>query len=234
MIKNYNEYIKQINEGLIMTHDINQTTNILDSNLNYLISDNYIIKKLTNYSFEIEINFNINVQFIDILFTLINNCGYFSSKVWLRNKQNFEQSYKYNREKLIKDVSSNNIVYIKILCEAKYDQIINNLEYPLTLYHVCNNKNIDKIFKIGLVPKSKAKLATHPERIYLTYDLNDAEHLIKRFDFNSKMKMLDDKYSILKIIINKDDEIILYNDPNFNNKGCYIYDNINKNNITLI
>jgi len=51
MIKNYKEYISQINEGLIMTHDINQTTNILDNNLHYLISDNYIIKKLTNYSF---------------------------------------------------------------------------------------------------------------------------------------------------------------------------------------
>ena len=64
-------------------------------------------------------------------------------------------------------------------------------------------------------------------------NLIDAEKLIKRFNFedlkNNKEKQ---EYVILEIKI--DNNIKLYNDPNFNNIGCYTYENINKNDIIII
>lgn len=34
------------------------------------------------------------------------------------------------------------------------------------LYHIANGNTVDKIMKIGLVPKSKSKLTFHPDRVY--------------------------------------------------------------------
>jgi hypothetical protein len=226
MIKDYKEYVSQIKEGLIITHNIDNAISILEMNLNSIIGNNFILNKVSNYIFQIELNYDINIKFIDVLFTIINNCGYFPSYLWLNDKIN-STSYKYNYDRLIKDINNKNITYLKIRCEAKYDDLIDTYG---TFYHVCKKQNLDKILKIGLVPKSKSKTSYHPDRIYLLNNISDAENLINRFNFYDSSS----EYIILKININKEDNIKLYNDPNYNKKGCYTYDNINKNNISIV
>lgn len=48
------------------------------------------------------------------------------------------------------------------------------------LYHITDKKYLDKILKIGLVPKSKPKLTFHPDRIYLG-DLEVLETIIDTY-----------------------------------------------------
>lgn len=52
------------------------------------------------------------------------------------------------------------------MLESKFDEVLKHK--PNTIYHVTNINNLNKIKKIGLVPKSKNKKSHHLDRIYLT------------------------------------------------------------------
>lgn len=227
MVKTYKEFKKFLTEGLIMTHNIDNTISILDMNLSKLVN-NYNISKLKNYVFDIEIYLEISEKILDILFTIVNNCGYFPSYIWLKNINN-SINYKYNYDKLINDINSKNITFIKIRFEAKYDELVETKnEY---FYHVCKKQNLKKILNIGIIPKSKSKVTTHPERIYLIKNIKDAKDLIKKMEFTDNVNNQNNtEYIILKVKI---DNIKLYNDPNYDKIGVYTYDNINRNNIEL-
>jgi len=58
--------------------------------------------------------------------------------------------------------------------------------------------------------------------------LDDIEIIHKNFKKNDMFNNQKNIYYCLKI---KNDNYTLYNDPNFWNKGCYTYDNINPKNI---
>jgi hypothetical protein len=228
MLYNYNEYRLMVNEGLIKTHNIDNSISILDMNLN-LFKISYNIIKLTDNVFEVEFLDKINIDLIDNVLIIVNNTGYFPSYIFL-NTNNIKYKYKFNHERLENNLINKNIIYIKIRFESKFDkEIINNFEY---LYHVCNKQNLNKILKIGLVPKSKNKITSHPERIYLLQNINDAYRLIKKFEFNDLVNNIKNEYIILKIKINNN--IKLYNDPNHDNVGYYTYENIHKNDIEIL
>ncbi len=109
-------------------------------------------------------------------------------------------------------------IYIQF--ESYQDKDLAISEIPDTMYYVYNNSNRDKIQRYGIVPKSKSKISYHPERVYVTFSVDDAERFIKQLDDGYE-------YSILKIVT--DDELKSYiklkKDPNFD-AGFYTNQNI--------
>jgi hypothetical protein len=134
---------------------------------------------------------------------LFNNLGYFISL------------YTINGTDWIKDYDDNtkpSAIYL----EPKYDI---EVEVPKILYHASPLKFKDKISKIGFIPKSGNKLSKHPDRIYVTDNLQTAIY------FGENIKVEEgDGYCIYEIdgrYINK-----LYSDINLRSNGFYIIQNI--------
>lgn len=136
----------------------------------------------------------------------------------------FIKSFKYDKIKEqdnLQDILNENFYYIQIEAEAKYNLKLN---IPDKLYHITETKNVNKILKIGLIPKSKNKKANHPDRIYFGFDKIGCLNLINQFGKNKKWSLLE---------INTNDIKELYGDPDYID-GCWTYDNINPINIKLI
>lgn len=137
---------------------------------------------------------------------LFNNLGYFISKITL-DGQNWIKNY------------DNNTIPVALYLEAKFDTKITKI--PKILYHATLEKNKNKIFKIGLIPKSNNKLSNHPDRIYLT------DNLIKVQEF---AKYLQSEYKENTIILKINTtglDINLYKDINMTD-GYYTLNNIGK------
>ena len=91
----------------------------------------------------------------------------------------------------------------------------------------------DKILKNGLCPKSKNKIGTHDNRIYVCVDPKHCYDLIEIFKFiNHDIKNVDKKWIIYKIDTDRLD-INLYDDPNFKDKGFYLLNNVPPESITI-
>lgn len=146
-------------------------------------------------------------------------------KYWKQPK--YKKSNKYQ-----KDINN-----FKLYCEPKWD---NSIKIDSELFHLTKSKNTNDILKYGLMPKSGKKKNYHPERIYLSYNMNDILVLLNHFRNLDKIKNNKDSYDVLKIdtnnlksfnFNNKEYNIVFYKDSNSN--GVYTYDRINPDNITL-
>ena len=74
---------------------------------------------------------------------------------------------------------------IKLRFEAKFDEeVVENT--PSILYHITPTQNTNKILSIGLVPKSRSKASYHPDRVYLSKDLKDIEHLVYLINYQRR------------------------------------------------
>ena len=146
---------------------------------------------------------------------LITNLGYFISKLTIDGQE------------WIKEFDSD-AKPIAFILEAKYDY---EGEIPNTLYHASPIRFKDKIFKFGLTPKSGNKLSNHPERIYLTDDIN------KAITFGNYLKEEDNvwyKNGYCIYSINGTGLSKLYSDVNFRQGGYYTLNNIKLENIKLV
>ena len=125
---------------------------------------------------------------------------------------------------------------VKITFEKKYDDL--ELNIPNKLYHLSIKEYEDKIKRYGLSPKSKIKLTSHIDRIYVCKTIEDCESLIpqmkvfysEEYQLNyfslSKKKYKKDVTPIIYEIDNSSSWIKkLYLDPNYQN-GYYILENI--------
>ena len=211
----YNEILKRtkfgrlaIVEGLIHTHPIDKSVNILKRRFPELIIE-------VENDGEIYIE-NQPPQKLEKYLPIITNLGYFISKLTI------------NGQEWIKDFN-NDTKPIAFILEAKYDY---EVEIPETLYHASPIKFRDKIVKFGLTPRTGNKLSNHPERIYLTDDLN------KAIDFGNYLIEEEDSewykngycvYSVKGTGISK-----LYSDVNFRKGGFYTLNNIKSENIKLV
>lgn len=211
----YNEILKRtkfgrlaIVEGLIHTQPIEKSVNILK-------------KRFPELTIEVEKDGEIYIenqppQKLEKYIPIMTNLGYFISKLtidgqeWIKN---------YN----------NGTKPIAFILEAKYDY---EVEIPEILYHASPIRFKDKIVKFGLTPKTGNKLSNHPERIYLTDDIN------KAIDFGNYLREEEDSewykngycvYSINGIGLSK-----LYSDVNFRQGGFYTLNNIKSENVKLI
>lgn len=190
-------------EGLIFTHPTERSINILEKRFPELS-----IKTDTDGEIYIQ---NQPPQKLEKYLPLITNLGYFISLVTIDGSE------------WIKEFD-NETCPVAFYLEAKYDL---KVPIPQTLYHTSPIKFKDKISKIGFIPKTGNKMSNHPERIYLTDDLNIAI----AFGENIKNKTKSG-YCIYKI----DGEHInnLYSDINLRRGGFYTLQNISPNHFVLI
>jgi len=226
-IEALNEFnIKQLYEGLIMTHDINTSISIIKRKftfLNEILESNNKIKiKLTNKNTK---QFNENYNKIE---QLLNNLGWYNSNI-----QYFDgikiQSEIYNNTTISQLIIKHNFVYI--MFEAKYDIEIENK--PEIMYHNTPEFYSDKIKKYGLTPRTKNKRYIYPPRVYLCDNINSlikiAPQLIKYI--NPKLKIESINFDIFEV--NTKHISRLFKDLNFKD-GFYTMENIHYKELTLI
>lgn len=117
---------------------------------------------------------------------------------------------------------------IDITVEPKYTQKIEPEKIKnLNIYHVTDSKHLEKIFKIGLSPKTSKTRFSHPSnRIYLfiTNDIFLVKDLKKTLVFDKNLKTSD--MVILKV---KNLEQDMYIDSSFEQNSDYVAGFVLKN-----
>lgn len=245
IIKNYKDYINFINEGLIKTLDGNKaleyllhTLSSLNFNVKGTFNDNKISFTVNNYD-KIQNN-RIDYLFDTISSIMTNLYGWFPSAMIIKNEKE-SILHKYFDESYLKS-HKDSISCITIEFDSKFDEIVNNKFDKL--YHLSIMEYNDKIIKYGLSPRSKSKLSSHIDRIYLCKSIDNCKILIpqmKLYYFEEKdnniYKLGNKKYkkNIKWIIyeINNSNDIILYKNPIYLN-GFYTLENISPENINEI
>jgi len=227
-MKNYKEFLEELKEGLITTHDINIHNKVI---INYLDSLNIKnnLKIIDKLNFFLEIFNNINESNIEMINNYIYNLGYFPSTyiVILNNGMT-------NRFKYLKDIVFKNISSIEINYEAKYSDGLykNDIICPNKLYHLTYSDNWDSIIKKGIYPKSKKRLSVHPDRIYLFDNISDYKSLLNNLKLSDSINSIKKNYDLLEVD-SSDDKFILHTDPNYR-MGYFTYDSISPKLITKI
>jgi hypothetical protein len=233
-IYNYNDFILSIKEGLIYTNNIEKYKNSIINSLSPL-GFNFDINIIDKFKFDINVK-NIEIN-IDLFISIVNNYGYYPSSFILYLKNGMWNRFKYDLNLLKSKINEfDNKDHISIRFESKYNDGLykSDLDVPDYLYHITKDINISNIIKNGLIPKSKNRLSTHPDRIHFCYEIDDCYNLIKRFKLSDKLNGDDFNYTIVKVnCVDIKDKIILHTDPNFL-EGCFTYDNIDAKFLELI
>ena len=233
MILDFEKYLNNINEGLLKSYDIDFVIEKSYMQLSILNTD-FTIDKLKNNTIKLTI-FNFKNTLIDSIFNLLNSnfvnmFGWFPSYLYLENtvgqktRMNYDEKYLKRIYKYLDNIS--------IIYESKFNDELNISD---KLYHISIQEHENKIIKYGIIPKTKNKISSHGNRIYVCMDLESCYNLIGRmsfyfFDSNPK---INTKWVIYEINTNELD-IKLYKDPNYLNKGGYLLGNIPPTNIKII
>ena len=201
-----------LKEGLIISVDYNVLITRMNNTLRKCnvngFCDLYVGKDRVILQID-ENDINKRKHFFDIFSNLLNQTGYYVS------------NYKVNNELKIGNVDvltfiENSILIIYL--NKKFDSESGHV--PEFLFHVTENKFLEKIMKQGIINKSKKFIENHPERIYLFDDLDDC------YDYVEFKELTD--FSILKIDSKTLKCIKLYHDPKYQPSitAYYTYDNI--------
>lgn len=229
MIYDYKKYLKLIKEGIIFTHNIEKYQNNLDIQLSS-IGVKHKINIISKFIYDLDI-LNSKELSNDVLKYAINInqnlLGYYPSYIWIVNEIG-KNGFVFDERYL-----SNEFLNITIRFESKYEDGLykNDLEIPEYAYHLSPKNKRDKILKNGLCPHSYNRKTKHPDRLYLFYEIDDYEDLLKNLIFNDRMIGIDREYDLYKIRMN--DKMIIHSDPNYD-RGFYTYDNISPADIKLI
>ncbi len=223
----YSEYM--LNETL-KSIDINLSMDLIHYELSLMKYD----FSLNNKNNKIIINlFNVDKNHIfasmleALLVLMIDRLGWFSSTMEIINLSDNKNLLPFDKDYLLKN--NKYIKQIEFTFEPKYDV---ETKLPKYLYHLTFGSYIDKIMKIGLVPKSKNKLSKHLDRIYVCSNKEDCIKLMPRMKALFNNKYIDDKWFIIEIDTS-DLNILLYKDPNYES-GYYVIDNIKPSSIKII
>lgn len=219
----YKEFVEQLKEGLITTHDINKYSHIITDYL-YQIGITYSINITDKFDFQITLDTN-NFDLVEVINHDCYTLGYFPAYYWIILNNNMKNGFK---EISSLPVNTKNVM---IKYEAKYDDgLYNNTTVcPDKLFHLSYQTNKNSILKKGIYPKSKRRLSVHPERIYLFDDIANYDNLLKKLKFSDKSA---EKYLLIEINCSVD-KLILHTDPNYR-LGYFTYDNINPKNINIL
>jgi len=226
MYLDYNDFVYQLKEGLITTHDITIYHSVITDYLDSINISNEI-NIIDKFEFKLKLETN-NFDIVEIVNHKCYVLGYFTSKYWITLKNDMKNSFKEIKE--LPDNTKN--VIIKY--EGKYDDGLykNTVICPKTLYHLSYQENKNNILKKGIYPKSKNRISCHPNRIYLFSDLNESDILLKNLKISDMINGIDKNYLLLEIDCSER-ELILHTDPNYR-LGWFTYDNINPKNIKII
>lgn len=248
VIKHFKDYINSINEGLIKTYDgdvvlknILNRLELFKLNVNGKFLNNKIELTIENFN-TIPLNQIENI-FDQIHVTIVNQGGWFPSFMKLNKLTNIKKSDKFDLYKIIN--INNELESVTIVFESKFDDI--DYDVPNKLYHLTIKEYSKKIKKNGLIPRSKSKLISHLDRIYLCKTYQDCIELIPKMMFYYTGEKDENIYRLGKKLFNKDitpivyeidnsDKFIdkLYKDINYNERGYYTLENIPPNKIKYI
>lgn len=213
MNKKQRNGVLTLNEGLIYSQPIDTTIKVLRNKFSELD-----IKK---YEEDVDISIEGMNDKLKKYIPLINNLGYFISSAF--NGDDMIDSSVLKKDDL-HDITCSNI-----FIEPKYDH---QVDIPKILYHASPLKFKDKILKTGLTPKSGSKLSYHPDRIYLS---NNIESCVKFGDYllnSTENQYYKNGYCVYVIKGEGIDK--LYSDINMREVGFYTLNNIKKEFISLL
>ena len=204
-------------EGLIHSVELGTTADMLTKWSGS--GEKFTVRETPN---KIHLHFknNLDEKELSHLLKLINNLGWFVSAVLVFGSSISWKKFDYN------DFVKNdmNRQWMEFQLEAKFDLELNIHDYD-AVYHISPSINKDKILRIGLVPKSKEKKMSHPERIYFADNENDINTIAFQFEKDAP----DIKMSLFKIdfqgVRRNNPSIRLFNDPNFKG-GFFTLSNI--------
>ena len=206
-----------IYEGLIHTVNIDTTADMLEK---WSGSEGKFIIKEKPKKLQINFLHNLDESELKHLLELINNLGWFVSSILVSEPEMKWKKFNYN------DFIKNdfNRKWASFQLEPKFDIELNIYDYNI-VYHVSPSINKDKILRIGLVPKSKGKMMSHPDRIYLSDNIEDIVSITFQFQ-----KMYPDiEFSLFEIdfkeVRKNNPSIRLFDDPNFEG-GFFTLSNI--------
>jgi hypothetical protein len=247
IIKYFKDYIESISEGLITTlnadivvNDVNNSFIKMGVNVKAIVKNDKIkleIKELNN----VDIN-KIGLLFDHIMSFIVNRGGWFPSTVEITNMYGMKKNDFFSYNDIL--LNYKNYKSISITFEAKFGNVETNI--PDKLYHLTINEYSRKIRTSGLVPKSKSKLTSHLERIYLCKSIEECESLIPQMLFHYTGERDIEVYQKLKKYYNKDITPIIfeidnsdgfiskiYKDPNYSG-GYYTLTNIPKDKLKQV
>jgi hypothetical protein len=165
---------------------------------------------------------------------MTNLFGWFPTGMKLTNLDGNIISKRYD-EKEIK-LKKKNISTVRIEFDSKFDDVVND-EFD-KLYHLSIQDHEVSIMKNGLYPRSKSKLSSHLDRIYLCSNVEDCKILIPQmnihyndeynthhYELGNKKYKKNVKWIIYEI---ENKGFKLYKDPRYIN-GYYTMDSISPN-----
>ena len=208
-----------LEEGLISTTPTKKTVKIFKRRF-----PDYYFEILSDGEIEISAGRKDYVEEIKAIDNLSKTLGWYISygnKINTNYEDNI-QIIKYDDDKFFDHK------YEQINIKQIFDTTRNIDIKPSFLYHVTPVKNVEKILKIGLVPKHKDKLSHHPDRVYITDELEFAWGLKKQFERLNRIEC-----EILKIST-KGLDIKLYSDVDSRPNGFYTLENIPPKYISIL
>lgn len=247
MIKHFKDYIESINEGLIKTYpgelvlkDILRSLENLHINSSGSFEDKI---KLNIHNFNtIPLN-KIKHLFDHIDTFVVNRGGWFPSIMNTIKLTNIHKLSKYSFDDIIR--IHDEIDSISITYESKFDIEVGDI--PKTLYHLTIKEYCHKINKTGLAPKSKSKLSSHLDRIYVCKTKQDCIDLIPKMMFYYTGEEDENIYKLGKKFFNKDITPVIYEidnssniidklyiDVNYGEKGYYTLNNIQSDKLRIV
>lgn len=156
-------------EGLISSVS---RTNVITILKKILPTVKIIIQRYDFLDLSIQLRWPVQAtqQLHDEITHALDRVGWYCSSI-LVNGQKVQGSLQYD------NLSPTSI--ITYFLEPKYDVQI--IDLPTKLYHITTINHLDKIKKIGLVPKNQNKLSTHPARVYAALTKSAAEEIMQLF-----------------------------------------------------
>jgi hypothetical protein len=187
--------------------------------------------KVLNKNSKIQLVFDDNITEYELesLIRYVNMLGWYVS-AYLIGEAGLRWK-KFSVADFTKDTVDKKLYSLQL--EAKYDLELNGRNFDF-LYHSTPSVNDDKINSIGLVPKSRNKIAYHPDRVYFTRTETELDDITERFHSLYPTVKEYSYYQVdIKGAIHDDGTIRLFNDPNTAN-GIYTLSNIPKQYLSLI
>jgi hypothetical protein len=233
----YNAICEQqlLNEFITKTISINKTkqelTKRFPNKIDRITNSEKIDKDDFYKYFQINIFYKfINFKDIPEINKFMESFGWFPA--FIQNPSSQSKFGKYS-ELNLKNLSSTSRNLV-IRYDAKYDFEIDSSKQDF-YYHLIPDILYKKIELMGLTPKNKEKVSSHPERIYLLNSASDEDYeevaLSLWVTWPQKTRDLIKSYYLLQIDVKnliKDKKIKLYNDPMFSmaNGAVWTYENI--------
>lgn len=205
------KYLEYIKESRYKTHGLITVKRQLPVLLNS-INAIYDIEYYDTDDFSLSLS-NITTNALSIIISRCEILGYFPSTFKLNNIRINNDTNIERFVDIVKNysISKNDTLWLQF--ESWQDQ---DIDIPDKLYHVTKTKNLNRIKRYGLCPKSKNKISYHPDRIYFVDNFKFALNIYKQLN--------EIDYCVIEILPEKN-ILLLRSDPNYN-QGYYTNQNI--------